>query len=134
MLDASVVVKVLWPEEDSDIVRSMLGRGRTIVAPDLMRFEVTNVIRFTESLESKDRQPALALFNLLPISFVPSDAELVTDALSIALARNVSAYDASYVAVARRLGTSLLTADEKFVKRMRDPKVVPLSEDPPEDA
>lgn len=47
-----------------------------------------------------------------------STAELVDEALEIALAHEVTAYDACYVALAQRLALPLITADEALVRKM----------------
>lgn len=130
-----MVVKVLWPEEHSDVARSLLRRqADRWVAPDLLRYEVCNTIRKTRALrDAADRAAALASFLGMPITMLPLDRPMMTEALALALERELTAYDASYAVLARHLGTSLVTADDRFVRKMRDPRVVPLSEDPPED-
>jgi predicted nucleic acid-binding protein len=45
-------------------------------------------------------------------------AELAADALEVALAHDVSAYDAAYVALSRRLGLPLITAGESLVRAL----------------
>lgn len=130
-----MVVKVLWPEEHSGIADRLFERhGRRLAAPDLLRYEVANVIRHTDRLKPAERPVALANFQALPLRYVPLDDMALGEALHLALEREVTVYDASYAVLANRMGASLITADERFVRRMRDPKVVPLSEDPPEDA
>jgi len=43
---------------------------------------------------------------------------LVSDALAIAAAHNITAYDACYVATAQQAGVPLVTADSKLVARL----------------
>ena len=52
--------------------------------------------------------------------------DLIADALSIALAHGVTAYDACYVALAVRLGVPLVTADQKLVQRLAGTPLAPV--------
>jgi predicted nucleic acid-binding protein len=45
-------------------------------------------------------------------------ADLASDALQIALAHAISAYDACYVALSRRLGLPLVTADGALIRKL----------------
>jgi predicted nucleic acid-binding protein len=45
-------------------------------------------------------------------------ADLASDALQIALAHAISAYDACYVALSRRLGLPLVTADDALIRKL----------------
>jgi predicted nucleic acid-binding protein len=47
-----------------------------------------------------------------------STADLIAEALSIGLARDITAYDACYVALAHLVGARLITADEALVRKL----------------
>ena len=50
---------------------------------------------------------------------VISTSELMEEAVDFAIAYEVSAYDAAYVALSRRVNAPLLTLEQKLFKRMR---------------
>lgn len=52
----------------------------------------------------------------LPLQRTPT-FDLAADALAIAAAQGITAYDACYVALAQRHGIVLLTADQKLVRK-----------------
>ena len=49
---------------------------------------------------------------------VISTADLMADAVNIALAHGISAYDASYVTLSLQVDVTLLTLDQKLVKTL----------------
>jgi predicted nucleic acid-binding protein len=59
-------------------------------------------------------QADLATLKNLQLQVV-SNADLMEDAVNIALNYNISAYDAAYVALSQQTKTTLLTLDKKLV-------------------
>lgn len=112
--DASAVVTVLL---DSGPAGDWLARrlsGAELYAPELLPFECANVIRRHESggLISSD-QAALAHTDLLdlPVDLFPYEcvAQRVWQ-----LRRNLTSYDAAYVALAEILDVPLITLDRRL--------------------
>ncbi|MCG2767899.1 MAG: type II toxin-antitoxin system VapC family toxin [Anaerolineae bacterium] len=88
--------------------------------PDLFFIECTNVLwkyvrHFGYPLESA-RQDAADLTDLRLLS-IPT-RELADEALKVAVAHDITAYDAAYVALSGRLSLPLVTADEALVRRL----------------
>ncbi len=63
----------------------------------------------------KDAEAYLTQLTSLMLQSTPT-ALLAEDALTLAIAHNISAYDACYVALARQLQAPMVTADEKLVR------------------
>lgn len=60
-----------------------------------------------------------ALSDLLALPLiVTTHAVLALDALKLALALDITAYDACYLALAERLGAPFVTADQKLVQKL----------------
>ena len=64
--------------------------------------------------DAAEAQTSLATFKV-PLRVI-STADLMEEAVNIALAYGISAYDASYVALSQQVGATLLTLDEKLVR------------------
>ncbi|MFP5346733.1 MAG: type II toxin-antitoxin system VapC family toxin, partial [Actinomycetes bacterium] len=87
-----------------------------LVAPDLMPFEVANVLRrLSLSGEISDQEATLAHVDLmdLPVSTWPYS---VLAQHTWELRGRLTAYDASYVAVARLAQAPLLTLDQRVAR------------------
>jgi predicted nucleic acid-binding protein len=114
VVDASVLAPALADDDsDGDRARERL-RGEQLAAPELIDLEVVSTLRRAARAKRLDeRRSAQALTDLvaLPLRRVPHLPLLVR---VWELRDNLSAYDASYVALAEALGTVLLTADGRL--------------------
>lgn len=114
--DASALVALLLDGgADGQWVTDTLA-GSELVAPSLVTFEAANIIRRHElaGLVSPD-QSAQANGDLLdlPIELWPYE---ILAARAWDLRRNLSSYDASYVAAAEATGASLVTLDRRIAR------------------
>lgn len=111
VVDSSVVVTALADDgHDGDAVRERL-RGELLAAPHVIDLEVSSAWRRMSAAGDLDgRRADLALADLLalPLRRV-SHRPLLQRAWE--LRANLTMYDASYVALAEILATTLLTAD-----------------------
>ncbi|WP_200940589.1 type II toxin-antitoxin system VapC family toxin [Cellulomonas sp. Leaf334] len=114
VLDASAALALLIdPGPAGEQVAARLD-GASVVAPDLLPYEVTNVLRRhrnTGRLSEAEAQLALDGLRSLSVELWPH-AVLADRVWS--LGGNLSAYDAAYVALAERLDAVLLTADARI--------------------
>lgn len=114
--DASVVVDLLGRFEPEAIEASFFQSGARLVAPELLDIEVLHTLR---KLESTKSIPAPRVANLLddfrglPIRRF-RHAPLWDDVWK--LRRNLTGYDACYVALARQLEATLVTRDERIAR------------------
>lgn len=89
----------------------VLNAARTLAALDLTLYETANVVG------SRWRQPDLAAQICRTIAarcgdrLITVDSDLIDSALEIAAEHGLTAYDAAYVAVARRHDWTLVSAD-----------------------
>ena len=110
VIDAGVVIELLANDLDPD----ELG-DEELAAPHLIDSEVTNVLRrlvARNALTDKQGTVALTGFTRLTITRFPADW---LHPRMWALRHNLSAYDATYVALTEMIGaTSLLTTDARL--------------------
>jgi len=125
VIDASVAIKLFVVEslsDQADLLFNQLAHDPAahFYVPDLLFIECTNILwkhvrRFGYAAEQA--QQDVADLRALDLHSV-STADLIADALPIALAYAISAYDACYVALAQRLSVPLMTADEALVRKL----------------
>ena len=125
VVDASVVVKWYVEEPDSEAARALFREMEEFAVPDLLFAEASTV------LWKKARRGEITAEEARDISGLVIDGpfevygnrELAAEAVRIALEYSITPYDASYVALAMRLGVACATADRKLVGKLLDTAV-----------
>ena len=122
VVDASLVVKWFVPEVQSEAARRWLGAAHDYVAPDLLFSECGNVVwkkvRRQELNPDRGRQLVVDLAQV-GVETVATRS-LLPDALALALATGITVYDAMYLTLAVRLETEVVTADDRFARRVAE--------------
>lgn len=121
VVDASAVAALLFGEPEAGAVAERL-EGAQLLAPALLAFELANVCLVKARRYPMQREALLTAFRLrdrLRIEEVAVAHEL---ALGLAAATGLTAYDASYLWVARRLGAELVTIDQQLEKAAAAPR------------
>ena len=116
VIDASVAIALLLgPSAERAWAAAQVSAGG-LYAPDLLPYEVTNVLRravLAKKVTEARAGAALADFQSMPLALVPFAG--VADRVW-ALRHNVSSYDAAYVAVADQLAAPLATLDRNLAR------------------
>ena len=123
VLDASVGIKLFVDEEFSAKVQSLFAKleedpRAEIHVPDLFYVECANILlKYTRRYKRPLKESLADLKNLnnLPLKST-STADLIEDALSLANEKNLTAYDACYAVLAKKLKLPLITADVPLAK------------------
>ncbi|MBE7469126.1 MAG: twitching motility protein PilT [Anaerolineae bacterium] len=125
VVDASVGVKLFVNEEGSELADRLFARltaqpAPQFYVPDLFYVECANILwkyvrRFGYS-PANARQDVADLGALALVTI--STADLLEPALNLALTHDITAYNASYVALAQQLNLPLITADALLAHKL----------------
>jgi predicted nucleic acid-binding protein len=122
VVDASLVVKWFVPEVNSDVARRWLNAPHDYVAPDLLFPETGNTVwkkvRRGE-LSPDEGHQLVADLSRIAVEAV-SMRGLLPDAHALALRAGITVHDATYLALAVRLETKVITGDDRFARRLGD--------------
>jgi predicted nucleic acid-binding protein len=123
VVDASVAVKWFIPEPGEEAAAKLLGGGNRLMAPALIRLEVSGAIirRYREGhlLEKRAREGVQAWQAMLEhgvVRLVP-DADLFPEAVQMAFLARHAISDCLYLATAKKLEVPVLTADKPMQER-----------------
>lgn len=119
LVDASAVLAVILEEpEKASIVKATTGFEAK--APGCLYWEVGNAFSAMAKrgrLGQEESLAALKVFETIPIQEVDVDLE---EALELALRNDIYAYDAYYLAAAKKHRVQLLSLDQKMVEVARN--------------
>jgi predicted nucleic acid-binding protein len=121
VVDASVLVKWFVPEIHSAEARRLLEMPHEYLAPDLLFAEATNTIWKKirrQELTLEDGQQLVTDMTRSAVTTIPCRS-LAEDAHTVANATGRTVYDSMYVALAIRLNTRAITADERLVAGLK---------------
>ena len=127
VVDASVGIKLFLVESLSDGAHALFT-GLTsdpparFHVPDLFYIECTNILwKYVKRAGLSQEDARLFVQQLGQLALLASPTEALTsDALDIALAHDITAYDAAYVALAQQLDLPLITADARLARSLAD--------------
>ena len=117
VVDSNIIAYLYLPSAHSMLADQLLAKEPHWAAPTLWRSELRNV------LARYMREGALSFEQALTIQgeaeILMADAEFVVpslDVLRLVESSGCSAYDCEFVALARRLGVTLVTADRQILR------------------
>lgn len=125
VLDTSVVIKwfrryEVLQEQALELRRAYLDGRLFIHVPDLLIYEIANVLRYKPDMnETKVQQALQSLFGVR-IGIERIGSEVIGRAVEIAYTYGVTVYDAVFVALAEQLEADFITVDGKLVQKLHD--------------
>jgi predicted nucleic acid-binding protein len=127
VVDANVAAKWLLPaagegllDQANHLAARHVRRELLLLAPDLIGAEIGNVLWKAvrrQRISSVEAENSLRRFTALEIHLM-STADLLLQALQIAVTCDRTFYDSLYVALALATNTELITADERLVNAL----------------
>jgi predicted nucleic acid-binding protein len=126
VVDSSIVFK--WYRQPGDeeyvpqsvsILECHLHGDFEIHVPDLLFYELGNILRLKESLVSKDALTILRETYALALQIHPIDLLLAEATFRITREYDITFYDASFVALSYLLQASFVTADKKLFAKIQ---------------
>ena len=133
VLDTSIVFKWLLngnePNRDAalNIIQDFLHSKIDVAIPDFLYIEVANILATKSSVKERQLKESLDLlfsFDMNVYEITDSD---VKEAAILAKEHKQTVYDMLFVVLAKRLKTTLLTADTKFFTATKFPFIKLLS-------
>ncbi len=130
VVDASVVIKWVVCEPDTEQAIAFARRTRFLCAPDVIAAECANVLWKKVRRGHMSREEALIAARTLEkaeIEIAPTRT-LLTAATALAMELDHPAYDCVYLALARERGLKLATADDRLLRKLSQNANADISE------
>ncbi len=113
VVDASAIAALLFGEPEAESVAKQLDASR-LVAPALFGFELANVCTIKTRRHPERREALATAFRLRERLSIESVSVNHDDVPGLAATVGLTAYDASYLWLARQLGVELVTLDRQL--------------------
>jgi predicted nucleic acid-binding protein len=126
VMDASVCIKWFssikeeYAEKAIELRKDYYEKKVYLLAPDLLLYEVTNALSYNPRFSSENVKAAISSLNSMQIKFVKPLAQVLDLAIDIRFLKNISIYDAVYIALSRYIDMQFITADQKLYDRIKD--------------
>ena len=127
VVDASVALKWILPEEGNIEALALLedhaGQSQPIIVPDILFYEVTNVLAVVTKLPQSRIEEVIDWFYNIDLRIAALGGDDFKKAAEISQECNISVYDASYAALAISLKASFVTADKVLVRKLESKQI-----------
>lgn len=134
VVDSSVILKWLYREDEKYLekaellLKNAVGNKVELLAPELAKYEVGNVLLVAKKLPQNSGEEALETYYSLPIQYISLTEKLSKETFFIGKKINITFYDASFIALARQERATLVTDNPKHQRKFPGVKVIPLKE------
>ncbi|MDP2720163.1 MAG: type II toxin-antitoxin system VapC family toxin [Dehalococcoidia bacterium] len=136
IIDTSVFVKWLNQTKEGNlesadkILRDVRSGQVELIAPELVKYEIGNVLLKGKQLTPHQAYISLSTAYSLPVTFISESEESARETYSLAFNLGVTYYDASFLSLAKQYNATLITDDFKDQGKKPGPgvKVIPLKD------
>ena len=123
VLDSSVVIKwfrryEVLREQALELRQAYLDERLFIHVPDLLIYEIANVLRYKPDMNDTKVQQALQSLFDMKIGIEHIEPEATARVVEIAYSYGVTVYDAAFVALAEQLEADFITVDEELLQKL----------------
>lgn len=134
VVDSSVIIKWLSADNEQSLEQSdkLLQKARDgeieLVAPELAKYEVGNVLLKGKQLTPVQAKISLGTFYTLPITYVTDSQELAKETYLLAHNLGITYYDASFMSLAKQHDAVLVTENIKHQAKSERIKVTSIKD------
>ena len=125
VLDTSVILKWFSNVGESDLdqalhLREELLNGSVLfTVPELLFYEMANALRYNPAFSSKDVEAAVNSVLEMGLEVRTVEQETLAEAINLAFKYSSTVYDTYFLALSRKEGKALITADYRFTEKLK---------------
>ena len=134
VVDTSVIIKWLSRDREESLtvadrlLSDTLDGKVELLAPELSKYEVGNVLLFSKKLSASQGSIVLTQFYSLPISFIAESDDLSKETYNLASKLSITYYDAAFMSLSKQYDAILVTENIKHQGKVSNIKVKALSD------
>ena len=128
VIDSTVAIKWFIEEEYSSDARLLLNayaeKRIDVAVPNIFYYEVLNTLRNSKAYSEEELKKIMEILDDLQFDRHELTGGYALKTIEYSMRKNLSIYEAAYVALADVLATTLYTADPVFVDKVDDYRLV----------
>lgn len=134
VIDTSIIVKWLNKNNEKNIdkadkiMEDALRGGVELLAPELAKYELGNVLLKGKQLVPREAYISLSTVYSLPINFITESEDLSKETYNLAFNLRITYYDATFISLAKQYNATLLTDNVKHQGKSAKIKVKSLQD------
>lgn len=134
VIDTSIIIKWLNQNNEKNIDKADKIMGDALMgeiellAPELARYELGNVLLKGKQLVPKEAYVSLNTAYSLPINFITESEDLSIETYDLAFNLGITYYDAAFMSLAKQYNATLLTDNIKHQGKSTKVKVKSLQD------
>jgi len=116
VIDSNAAINLVLNQTNAQTVAKIVEQAKFIIAPELIRYEVTNVLwkyYNKDYLTKKESEKALESTIQIPDEYITVE-DLIDEVFETTCQLKTTAYDMFFAILARRHNAQLLTFDKKL--------------------
>lgn len=118
VVDASVIVKILFDEEGSTESKKLLQSNEEIIVPDILFVEIANALATKTNFSAKDIEEGLSMIYKIGLKTEKINQNILIKSAKLAKVKGTAVYDMIYAVLAQEKNIDLVTADKKFKQKV----------------
>jgi len=126
VLDTSVVIKWFSEYNEGDLDKALdlryeiLEGTCSVVVPDLLFYETANALRYNPHFTANDVKEAVSALAEMGFEVKTTETDIIGHAIEIAFKNDVTVYDACFLALSQIEEVPFVTADYRFMERVKE--------------
>ena len=132
--DISIIIKWLNKDKEenleqaSKLLEEVLDGKVELLAPELVKYEIGNVLLKSKRLIPREAKISLGTIYSLPITFVSETENLSKQTFEMAYKHGITYYDAAFISLSKQYNATLVTENIKHQGKSSEIKVVSLKD------
>ncbi|MGM0368578.1 MAG: type II toxin-antitoxin system VapC family toxin [Actinomycetota bacterium] len=126
IIDASVCIKWFSVSNEKNLDKSnalrdyYYQRKILLAAPDLLIYEIGNALSLNPNFNKDNVIKAVNSLYQMEIILLKANRDIMAEAVKLKFEKDITVYDAVYVAIARKFNLQFITADQKLYNKVKD--------------